>query len=162
VASTGIVSNTPTSQWTWTSNYQDRVHTLGLGATFNVVRNKFRVGPRYELSLGNTDIDVVTGPGAGTSAQYVSSPVPAITTSSYGAKLFGEYDFRPNVSFRVVYDNEHLNTKDPALNTGPLPNTAATSLAGVVGAPSYGWLLGGNTSGAYSIQLITASMIWRF
>src|SRR4029078_8238642 len=49
----------------------------------------------------------------------------------------------------------------PALNTGPLTNTAATSLTGVVGAPSYGWLLIGDTSGAYKLQLLTASLIWR-
>jgi len=30
------------------------------------------------------------------------------------------------------------------------------------GAASYGWLLGGNTSGAYDIHVISASVIWRF
>jgi hypothetical protein len=63
-------------------------------------------------------------------------PVPTIATNSRGFKLFGEYKVKPQVIFRLVYDFEHLNTEDPALNTGPLPNTAATSLAGVVGAPS--------------------------
>lgn len=162
LASTGIVQTIPTSQWTWNSQYQDRVHTLGAGATWNVVENVFKVGPRYEMSYAATDINVVSGPGAGTSAQYVSLPVPSITTRSRGLKLFGEYTFRPNASFRVVYDLEHLDTQDPALNTGPIPNTASTSLAGVRAAASYGWLLGGNTSGAYDIHVITASVIWRF
>jgi hypothetical protein len=92
----------------------------------------------------------------------VSQPVAPISTSSSGAKVFGDYLFRPNVKLRIAYDYEHLNTKDPALNTGPLPNTATTSLAGVISAPNYGWLLGGDSSGAYSISVITASMTWRF
>ncbi len=162
LASTGIVSNLPTAQWTFTNNYHDRVHTVGLGATWEAIRGKLRVGPRYELSLGNTDIDVVSGPGAGTSAQYVSAPVPQIRTSSYGVKFFGDYLVRPAITLRVVYDYEHLDTTDPALNTGPLPNTAATNLAGVVGAPAYGWLLHGDASGVYRIHLATASLIWRF
>ncbi len=162
LASTGIVQNTPTSQWTWNGHYQDRVHTLGAGATWEVIEGVLKLGPRYEMTLATTDIDAVTGPGAGTSAQYVSKPVPSITTSTRGLKLFGEYKFKPNAVFRLVYDFEHLNTKDPALNTGPIPNTATTALTGVVGAPSYGWLLGGDTSGAYDIHVITASVIWRF
>jgi hypothetical protein len=114
------------------------------------------------MSYATTDIDVVSGAGAGTSAQFVSMPVPSIVTSSRGLKLFGEYKVKPQVIFRVVYDFEHLNTEDPALNTGPMPNTASTSLAGVRGPASYGWLLGGDSSGAYDIHIATASVIWRF
>jgi MtrB/PioB family decaheme-associated outer membrane protein len=162
LASTGIVTNTPTEQWTWRNNYQDRVHTLGLGATWQIIEDVLKAGPRFEMSYATTDINPVSGPGAGTSAQYVSKPVPTIVTSSRGLKVFAEYTFRPNASFRVVYDFEHLDTEDPALNTGPMPNTAATSLTGVRGAASYGWLLGGDTSGAYDIHVISASVIWRF
>jgi len=162
LASTGIVNNTPTSQWTWTNNYHDHVHTVGLGTSWNVIGKTLKVGYRYQLSLGNTDVNVVSGPGAGTSAQFVSKPVPTIETSSYGSKIFGDYLVRSNVTLRVVYDYEHLNTDDPALNTGPMPNTAQTSLTGVVGTPSYGWLLSGDTSGEYRLQLVTASLIWRF
>lgn len=162
LASTGIVNNTPTAQWSWNSHYRDRVHTLGLGATWELIENVFKVGPRYEMTRGATDIDVVSGPGAGTSPQFVSKPVPSITASTRGFKLFGEYSFRPNAIFRVVYDFEHLDTSDPSLNTGPLPAVTATSLAGVPGATNYGWLVGGDSSGAYHLHVLSTSVIWRF
>src|SRR4029079_13960800 len=120
LASTGIVSNIATPQWTWTNNYHDRVQTVGLGTSWNAIGKTLKIGYRYELSLGNTDINVVSGPGAGTSAQYVSKPVSPVSTSSYGSKFFGDYLVRTNVTLRVLYDYEHLNTEDPALNTGPL------------------------------------------
>jgi hypothetical protein len=45
LASTGIVQNIQTSQWTWNGHYQDRVHTFGAGATWDIVEDVFKVGP---------------------------------------------------------------------------------------------------------------------
>lgn len=141
--------------------YEDRVHTAGLGATLELVEDVLKMGPRYEISNATTDIDVITGPGPGTSAQYVSKPVPPITTRSRALKLFGEYTIKPNAVLRVVYALEHLEVADPAL-TGPIPDTASTNLAGVRSAASFGWLLGGNNSGAYNLHLFNVSVICRF
>jgi MtrB/PioB family decaheme-associated outer membrane protein len=158
LGSTGITTNTRTPQWTWTSAWQDVVDTIGVGATLSV--GNVTIGPRYERSAGNTDINVVSGPGAGTSAQWMSKPVPTIVTRSSGAKIAAEYALPRNASIRVVYDYEQLSTQDPMLNTGALP--AVQTLFPTAGAITNGWLVGGDASGAYHLHIVTTSVIWRF
>lgn len=158
LGSAGITGNLPIPQWTWTSAYDDVVDTIGFGATFTA--GKLKIGPRYERSRGNTDINVVSGRGNGSSAQWMSKPVPTIATTSYGAKLVADYALQDNASVRLVYDYEHLDTLDPFLNTGPLPT--AQTLFPTAGAVTNGWLFGGDASGTYRIHVFAASIVWKF
>ncbi len=146
-------------------HFVDRVHTAGLGATWDVIQETLKIGVDYAVSADFSD---VKSKGSGlfnignstlTNAlgYAASSSVPTAMTFSNSVKLFCDYTFLPGLTLRLTYRYAQQETNDPLLDTGALPNVSAPGVTA-----SYPYLFAGETNPNYNVHLAVASLIYKF
>jgi MtrB/PioB family decaheme-associated outer membrane protein len=100
----------PAQQRQWTADTADDVITAGLGGEWKIGK-KWRFGMDYLFTKSTTNIDV-TG---GAELQPLSN-LPRLDSLRHRLGLRLDYQFRKQLSFRMSYLFEHLDSEDFALD----------------------------------------------
>jgi MtrB/PioB family decaheme-associated outer membrane protein len=127
----------------WNAFHTDDVDTAGAGFKWNLVENRFDLGADYVVARTESLISVTTG------SALTSRPLPPDKTRLNSLSLYGKYQMRENLSLQLRLWNERYRSTDFALD-----GVEANQLANVI--------LLGEESPNYSVNVITASLIYRF
>jgi MtrB/PioB family decaheme-associated outer membrane protein len=93
----------------WTSDIEELVNTLGVGATFDVLPGRLALDAGYSLSFGDVDVDtrnpnpIVTDPASPTLANAVAQDWPTIEHRLHEVYADLAYRFTPRVRAGVRY-----------------------------------------------------------
>jgi len=134
----------------WTAQTTDSVHTVGVAADWQVIKDVLKISFDYNLSYGDTAYALGDGGaligGAITSPTTIAAlnfqPLPDVTSMLNMIQIRGEYTFRPDMTVIFGYAFEKFNYKDFMYTAAPtqyanalLPGTLSPNAAiHVVGA----------------------------
>ena len=126
----------------WTADFEDTVDSAGIGARITGIRNKWDVGTDLTYTRSSGEVALVNLAGGVT-------PYPELKTALTSVKLWTEYRYRKDLSWKLGYRYERYTADNWALD-----NLQANSVANAL-------LLDEDTPD-YDVHVITASAILRF
>jgi MtrB/PioB family decaheme-associated outer membrane protein len=115
----------------WSTESEDRTHTLGIGATWAAIADRLDITTDFVLSLAKTDYDI----DAGSTLTGVED-LDDLESDFYSLQIAADYKVIENVSLRVGYRFEYLDTKDFALDNVD-PDSTSNTLTFGDEAPDY-------------------------
>lgn len=127
----------------WSAGTEDRVYTAGVGARWSLLNDRLDVDVAYSFSTAETDIDV----GAGSALD--AEPLPDLDSRLHRVDIRLGYQLRDNITTRLGYRYESLDTEDFARD-GINPDTIPAVLT-----------LDGNNPD-YKVHTIGISLIYKF
>lgn len=127
----------------WTADTQDRIHTAGAGAQWNIVKDRFNVAVDYYYSHASTDIIF----GGGTALTF--GPAPDLETRLHSIETVAEYQVSDQFWFKVRYNYSNYSVTDFSLD-GVNPDTMRT----IIGL--------GNQAPDFNVHVVGFSGVYRF
>jgi MtrB/PioB family decaheme-associated outer membrane protein len=128
----------------WTADFDDTVDTLGLGARITGIRSKWDVGADIVHTRTTGEVALVNlVPGGGV------TPYPDLKTSLNSVKLWTQYRYRKDLSWKLGYRYERYSEDNWALD-----NLQADSVTNL--------LLLDEETPDYDVHIIAASVIYHF
>ncbi len=110
----------------WTANNDDNVITAGLGANYQVIEDKFKIGIDYIHAESSAAIDISGG-----------EPFPDLTTKRDTFILYGDYHIDEQFTLKASYQYEDYS-EDNWYIDGVAPDTLDNVLTYGETAPDYG------------------------
>ncbi len=123
---------------TWTATNDDKVNTLGLGGSYQIIENKLKVGLDYVHAGSSAAINLSTG-----------SPFPDLTTKRDSLALHADYRIDKNLSVKGTYQYEKYDEKNWYID-----NVAVNTLSDV--------LTLGNTAPNYKIGVYWLTLRYNY
>ena len=127
----------------WSARHRDDVDTVGFGFQHEVMDSKLKFGADYAYSSSTGRIDVSTGSGID------SEPVPDLKTRLHSFNIYGDYEIKRDLFFRISYWYEKYDSDDWSID-GVAPN----ELSNVITL--------GDVSPDYDNHVIALSLRYRF
>ncbi len=128
----------------WTADFDDTVHSVGLGGRVDGIRNKWDVGADIVHTRTAGEVELVNQvPGS------VVTPYPDLKTSLTSLKLWTRYRYRKDLSWKLGYRYERY-----AADNWALDNLQADSVANL--------LLLDEETPDYDVHVITTSVSYQF
>lgn len=143
ISSATRVANSTDPARRWNALHQDDVDSGGAGIQWSLFEDRFDLGADYIVARSESLITVTTG------SALTSRPLPPDKTRLNSLSLHGTYRLRDNLSLALRVWNERFRSTDFALD-----GVEANQLANVI--------LLGETSPNYEVNVITASLTYRF
>lgn len=102
-------SNSTDSTRNWSANHDDVIHTVGAGASVDVIKNKANVSVDYSFSQATTDISFMTGTNSS-----VADPesLPEVFSRLHSFSAIGKYRLTKNLVVGIKYLFELFDNDD--------------------------------------------------
>lgn len=128
----------------WSADFDDTVHTIGLGGEFLGLWPRWDLGLDYLYSRGRSDISQQSSLGA-------TTPFPALSNDLHRVQLAAGYRWSKSTRLRLMAVYEHLDASDWAVDGVPV----------VLGGGA-GTLLLGNDSEDYDVMSFVVAVRHHF
>ncbi|MFC6673522.1 MtrB/PioB family outer membrane beta-barrel protein [Marinobacterium aestuariivivens] len=125
----GLSSLTDPAQ-RWSAGTEDRVYTAGVGAKWSLLNDKLDLDVAYSFSTAETGIDVDAG------SALEAEPLSDLNTRLHRVDIRLDYKLRDNLTTRLGYRYESLDTEDFARD-GIDPDTIPSVLTLNGDSPDY-------------------------
>jgi MtrB/PioB family decaheme-associated outer membrane protein len=91
----------------WSAQTKDRMHNLGVGVQWQRLLPKVDMGADYVYSkgTGETDVDAL-----------LANPFPDNSTKQHSLRIYAQYRYRPDLSFKLSYWHEKYDSSNWALD----------------------------------------------
>jgi MtrB/PioB family decaheme-associated outer membrane protein len=133
----------------WSIKDTDRTHTVGVGASFDVLPDRLTLGADFVYSQTHGVYNLSRAGVAGE-----GNPFPDNIERLYDVSVSAEYRFTQNLSVRAGYLFETLKTRDWALDGLEPDSFQCSTNACVIGS--------GRNSPGYHSHLVSWSLVYRF
>lgn len=138
----------------WNSNIFEKVDTIGLGATVQIIPGKLTVNTNYSLSYSKMDVNTYNPNGAVKLANAAAQDWPTITNRYQEVKTDIGYSFTDNLKAGVTYLYEWYMLDDFA-NTGAY-------MAGSSFENSTKYVFTGANQFSYDAHVVGAYLTYKF
>jgi hypothetical protein len=131
----------------WFAEIEDRFISLGIGGEIREIRGRLDLGLDYVFSKSTGETDLSADPSVSSAASL--GQYPDLETTLNSLKLFARYHYSPAIAIKLSYWYQKYDGDNWAVD-GVTPTSAPDIL-----------LLGEDTQD-YSVNVITASLAYRF
>jgi MtrB/PioB family decaheme-associated outer membrane protein len=143
ISSATRVANSTDPARRWNAFHTDDVDTGGAGIKWKAIEGRLDLGADYLVARSESLISVTTG------SALNSRPLPPDKTRLNSFSVYGTYLLRDDLSLRLRLWNEHYRSTDFALD-----DVEVNQLSSVI--------LLGDQAPNYKVNVITASLVYRF
>jgi MtrB/PioB family decaheme-associated outer membrane protein len=115
----------------WSTDSEDRSHTVGIGATWAVIPNQLDITADLVLSWARTEYDMDPGSALGSVGDFED-----LKSDFRSLRIVADYKALENISLRVGYRYEFLDSEDFALD-GVDPDSTSNTVTFGNDGPDY-------------------------